>query len=404
MPKPTADESQDQFIDRCIPTLAEEGREQDQAVAICHSLWTEKKSQFMTWKSKSGEHLWLALWSNKYRDRDHPPEILTNAAHLDFVKAVNTGTWPYPELCIWHIPGSAWGDATYIDYDEVNGIAIAGGTVRPGLETVAKALNSAAVRTLVSHGMPRKEIQRDPDDPSIITRFRSAEISPLPDYAAANELTGFLILETGGNMEVQKSLKERLTAFFKGDETKADEIAELLHLTGTEAKEADLECKETEPKVEAKVEEEVKAESVTETPTEEPAPELPEPASRKEVEDVVVRLTELMGDTNTTIKSLAESMQEIANRITALEESDEKKITELAASTPRASLIEIVNSSIIGKEQVKVDGRSTLARDIPKETKVEDYIVRTGHPLMSAAITDIVEHGTGVFSQGGSNG
>jgi len=401
MPKPTADESQDQFIDRCIPTLVEEGRERDQSVAICHSLWTEKKSQFLTWKSKSGEYLWLALWSNKYRDRDNPPEILSNAAHLDFVKAVNTGEWPYPELHIWHIPGSAWGDATYIDYDEVNGIAIAGGTVRPGLETVAKALNSAAVRTLVSHGMPRKEIQRDPDDPSIITRYRSAEISPLPDYAAANELTGFVISETGGNMEVQKSFKERLTTFFKGDEAKADEIAELLDLTGTEAKEAGLECKEAEPKAEEKVEEEVKAESDIETPTEEPAPDTPEPASRKEVEDVVVRLTELMGDTNTTIKSLADSMQTLITRVSALEESDEKKITELAASTPRASLTEIVNSSIIGKDQTNIDGRSALARDKPKETKVNDDIVRTGHPMLSAAITDIVERGTSVFDQGG---
>jgi len=402
MPKPTADESQEQFIDRCTPVLIEEGRERDQSVAICHSLWTEKKSQFMTWKSKSGEHLWLALWSNKYRDRDHPPEILSNAAHLDFVKAVNSGTWPYPELYIWHIPGSAWGDATYIDYDEVNGIAIAGGTVRPGMETVAKALNSAAVSTLVSHGMPRKEIQRDPDDPSIITRFRSAEISPLPDYAAANELTGFLILETGGNMEVQKSFKERLTTFFKGDESKADEIAELLHLTGTEAKEAGLECKSQDVVAEAKVEDEVKAESETKVEGQVAIEEqVPEPASRKEVEDVVIRLTELMGDTNTAIKSLAESMQEFANRISALEESDEKKITELATSTPRASLTEIVNSSIIGKEQTSIDGRSALARDIPKETKVNDDIVRTGHPMLSAAITDIVERGISVFNQGG---
>ena len=354
-------------------------------------------SQFTTWKSKSGTYLWFAMWSNKYRDRDYPPEILSNAAHLDFVKAVNSGTWPYPELWIYHIPGSAWGDATYVDYDEVNGIAIAGGTVRPGMETVAKALNSATVGILVSHGMDRNETRRDDSDPTVLTRFRSKEFSPLPDFAAANELTGFVI---GGNMKILDSAKARLTAVF--GEKKADEIADILDVTGTEAKEADLESKEVD---EVEVEVEVK-EEIPETETEEPAPDpdLPEPASRKEVEDVVIRLTELMGDTNTAIKSLADSMQEIANRITALEELDEKKITELVTSTPRASLIEIVNSSAIGKEQTKIDGRSTLARDIPKETKVSDDIVRTGHPMLSAAITDIVEHGTGVFSQGDNNG
>ena len=359
-----------------------------------------QKSQFLTWKSTSGPYLWFAMWSNKYRDRDYPPEILAEAAHIDYVKAVNDGTWPYPELWIYHVPGSAWGDATYVDYDKANGIAIAGGTVRPGLEAVAEALNSTPASILVSHGMSRKETRRDDSDPTVLTRYRTKEISPLPDFAAANELTGFVI---GGNMKILDSAKARLIAVF--GETKADEIADLLDVTGTEAKDLELEHKETDVEsVEKEVEDAtpVEVEPVKETEAE-PIPD-PDLVDRKEMEAVVTRMTELMGDTNTAIKSLAVSMQEFADRITALEALDEKKITELVTSTPRASLIEIVNSSAIGKEQVKVDGRSTLARDIPKETKVEDYIVRTGHPMLSAAITDIVEHGTDVFNQGDDNG
>lgn len=368
-------------------------------------------NQFTTWKSKDG-YLWFAMWSNKYRDRDYPPEILSQAAHLDFVKAVNDGLWAYPELWIYHIPGSAFGDATYVDYDEVNGIAIAGGTIRPGMEAVAEALNSSPVKMLVSHGMDRKETRRDDVDPTVLTRFRSREFSPLPDYAAANELTGFVI---GGNMEIQKTVKERIAAIFGA---KAEEIAELLDVTGTEAKELDLESKEADEEVDTDTEDKAKVEPKEEAKTPDPVdPPVEtddkgeEQVARKEIEEAITRLSELVGSTNATmdtaVKSISESIQALVDRVSALEDSDEKKIADLAATTPRASyssLVDIVNSSCIGNKDTKIDGRSALARDVPKETKEADPIVHTGHPLLTAALTDIVERGTAVFGQGGNDG
>ena len=41
MPKPRKNENQDAFIARCIPLLVGEGREQQQAIAICYSMWSE---------------------------------------------------------------------------------------------------------------------------------------------------------------------------------------------------------------------------------------------------------------------------------------------------------------------------------------------------------------------------
>jgi hypothetical protein len=42
MPKPKPDsESRSEWMNRCIPVLVNEGREQDQAVAICSSMWEE---------------------------------------------------------------------------------------------------------------------------------------------------------------------------------------------------------------------------------------------------------------------------------------------------------------------------------------------------------------------------
>ena len=42
-PKPKEDESKDDFMGRCVPMLIDEGKEKDQAVAVCSSLW-EKRS------------------------------------------------------------------------------------------------------------------------------------------------------------------------------------------------------------------------------------------------------------------------------------------------------------------------------------------------------------------------
>ena len=42
MPTPSKGESKEDFIGRCIPILKDEGKEQDQAVAICYSMWERR--------------------------------------------------------------------------------------------------------------------------------------------------------------------------------------------------------------------------------------------------------------------------------------------------------------------------------------------------------------------------
>ena len=39
--KPSAGETEDEFLGRCIPTLINEGKDQDQAAAVCYSYWRE---------------------------------------------------------------------------------------------------------------------------------------------------------------------------------------------------------------------------------------------------------------------------------------------------------------------------------------------------------------------------
>lgn len=45
MPKPTSDESRSDYMKRCVPMLIDEGKDKDQAVAICSSMWEQAKKE-----------------------------------------------------------------------------------------------------------------------------------------------------------------------------------------------------------------------------------------------------------------------------------------------------------------------------------------------------------------------
>ena len=44
MPNPDDYESKDKFMEACVPMAMGEGRENDQAVAMCNAMWDERKS------------------------------------------------------------------------------------------------------------------------------------------------------------------------------------------------------------------------------------------------------------------------------------------------------------------------------------------------------------------------
>lgn len=46
MPKPKSNETHDEFIERCIPIVIDEGTAEDneQAVAYCESIWEEEST------------------------------------------------------------------------------------------------------------------------------------------------------------------------------------------------------------------------------------------------------------------------------------------------------------------------------------------------------------------------
>jgi hypothetical protein len=320
----------------------------------------------MVWK-EADEYRWLAVYSNKWRDEDSPPEILAEAAHKEFVDAVDKGDWPYPEAWLWHVPGTRFGVADFVAYDD-NGFALASGLVDGDKVHIAESL-SKDDDLATSHGMPVKEIERDTEDSTIITRYRSIEISPLPREAAANKYgTGYEILR-----EVKMAIPENKRPWFE-DKLGAKGLDDLEARLADKAKE--LEGLEIESKEESLEEESLEAEG-----TQEEVEEVETEAEPKEIEAPVeeppnyVTADEMVQVFETYMKPLVEQVASLTGQVEeqekelkALRKSDDEKLKETLADTPAASLFDRIDS-VIGSKETLVDGRVKLAKAGPKETE-----------------------------------
>lgn len=386
----------------CVPRMVDEGKKQEQAVAACLNMWRNKEvdetvtfvqklkefftmpkqekiespdSTFIVWKEVSGRYRWLSIYSNKWRDEDNPPEILAEAAHKEFVEAVDKGDWPLPEAWLWHVPGTKFGVADFVAYDD-KGFALASGYVDEGKEGVAEFLMSQD-DVFTSHGMPVKEIERDTEDSTIITRYRTSEISPLPREAAANKYgTEYRILKEV-TMAVPENKKPWLEGALGQDGLK--ELEERLEAKAKELEQEGIEYKEEapveevqeaaeEPAAEA-VEDEEEAEP-KEVAEEEPAEEPPQYVTADEVADAIGRYLKPMLDemsaSRQAIEEQGKELAELGKEVKSLQAEDEQKIKAALADTPAASLFDRIGS-VIGSDETLIDGRSKLAKSGPEQ-------------------------------------
>jgi hypothetical protein len=311
----------------------------------------QQDNAFVVWKEANGTFRWLAVYSNKFRDDDLVPEILSEDAHKEFVSAVDAGEWEMPSLRLWHVKGTDCGRTDYVAYDS-SGFSLASGTFAADKQNVAEAL-ARMDDLLVSHGMPAKEIQRDKEDPTIITRYRTVEVSPLPSWAAANRNTHFSILKEVDNMALPDEKRRFLIEAGLGEEAVAElerqleDKAKTLESEGVEFKEAETE------QAEAKPEPEVQAESV-------PAPDY---ATRDEVAEAVgLHLKPLIEQ----VQALSSQIEAMGKELKELKKSEDERLKEIVEITPAASLYDRI-SSAIGASEAQVDGRSALAKAKPAE-------------------------------------
>lgn len=335
----------------------------------------KKENQMFIWKEKD-YYRWFALYSNCYRDNDNPPEIISKESHKKFVEMVDNKEVPYPELWHWHLKESKYGQADWIAFDEDNGFAMASGYILPGHEQEAELMASKDL--CVSHGMPASSIVRDNTDKSVIIRHITAEISDLPTWAAANQLTQFSVFtkEIDETMTIPDNKKEYLTSVGLSD----DKIAQIEN-TAVRGKELADEQKRDSKEKTAEV-----------TPVVEP------PVT--EVKEVVTpnyvtkeEVAQAVGD---VIAGLVKSIKELSDQMTALNskvvESD-KKNKESVNLTSEASLAAMIlgrTERSIGSKETLVRANSPLLKEGPVEMMTSDSGDGSGSSIVNDIIRDII--------------
>lgn len=304
-----------------------------------------KEKTFDVWLDKeTNQYRWFAIYSNNYRDNDNPPEIISEASHRSFVKGVETGVYPYPELWGWHVPGSRIGVADIVHFSD-EGFAWASGTIDEGKEHIAKGLSEYDGDQLVSHGMPKPFVKRDPGDKSIIIQHITREISPLPSMAAANKLTGFELLSKEESMTVipEHKLEYLKTVGYTDEELESIQAG--VKEKATKAEEEKLEFKEED------------------TPTQE--------APKKEEGELTLESFAALLEAG--LKPIAERINAQETRLKELERSDEEKIVDKAANTPKASVNALMEQRVdaLFSKETQVDGRTSIAKSGPKQAPAE---------------------------------
>jgi hypothetical protein len=313
----------------------------------------EDQTELSIWK-EGNQYWWLARYSNKFRDNDSPPEIISSDSHKRFVELVKEGKAPKPELWAWHNKGWKVGNAHSVAYDDT-GFAVAIGTFDKGKENVAKALINTKEPIKLSHGMPISSIKRDKVDPTIIVEHETREISFLPAWAAANKLTGFAVLNLESKEESmaipEETKKEWISNMGIDPET-------LNTLEETDAADADKALSEG---IESKEKEEEA----------QPAASEPETEAKPEEKSINEELLTAVKDAITSVLApLNERITELEKNLQTVKEASDKR-DEALKGTPTASLSALLGdfaSSAIGAEENKVDGREKLAKSKPQET------------------------------------
>lgn len=329
---------------------------------------------------------WFARYSNHFRDDDNPPEIISSQSHKTFVDMVDKGLAPYPELWLWHVPEWKFGQADWVAYDD-SGFALAAGTIDKGKEYVAEWL-AKQKDVLVSHGMPPTTIVRDEQDPSIIVQHETREISPLPGFAAANRITGWVLTSPANKettMSIPKDKRDQLVKGWGIDESWLDQLEESNRAAAKEASEAGVQSKEKSDQDETKdapvAEEATQAVESEET---EASADMSAYPTRSEVVEAVTAVLTPMRDQIVALTEQMDAMTKELASVKQVETDREQEIVKAAQKIPQASMAALLSKSIIGQEDAQVDGRTSLAKSKPTVTK--SYEPHIGIPFLDQMV------------------
>lgn len=344
----------------------------------------KSKEGMMIWK-EADLYRWFAVYSNSYRDVDNPPEIISEKSHMNFVKEVDEGRLPYPELWHWHVKGTKYGQADFVAYDQDTGFAMAAGYILPGHEAEAEAL-AAKDNIKVSHGMPPETVVRDEVDDSVIVGHATVEISDLPDFAAANQLTGFMIIPQEDTMALPKEKKEYLQSL--GIDVDAVE----LNLSKAAAKAAELGIERKE-----KTEETPAETTSTEPQGATPAVETPVAETHdEEVKSLPTAATLSAADVASivteAITPFAIQIAELGAVVKELKEKADAPVQGQSMVTSAQLISQMIskNLSAVGNPATAVAKNAALAKEGPAQTDPSAVTSATPDGMLGRVISNII--------------
>lgn len=336
----------------------------------------EAKGVFSSFKDANGIWRWMVINTNKFEDREG--EIFSEKSHKEYIAYVEkTGDWP--ELWLWHTPGTKIGVASMVDY--VDGFVVHAGTYDEGFDDVAERLQKMQSKTGVSHGY--EYLEGDEKD-GVYDHYRTFELTLCPAARAANIWgTGFNTFQK----EVSMGFSEEKRDFFVGilGEDQVASLEEKLPALAKELEGKGINFKDL-------------AESLLETKAEEEA------ATEEEGTPVVEEAeVEVVVETE-------EETPTVEERLTALEDGQGKVLTaigELTSSVKAANetVGERIDEALSGEKPPKTNGKrpsESKETEVPEE-EVEETVIGFSEatPEESPARTlveDLLKRGPAVAS------
>lgn len=251
---------------------------------------------FVITKQADGRLRWITRYSNAWEDRDG--EILTEASQKDYLEWSESNK-AYPELWVWHTPGTRFGQADWLAFD--NGFAFASGLIddTDQARSVVKALAAKQANDVgVSHGFLSVQTGK------YITKHRTFEISVLPRERAAVWTTDFNVIGKETLMAFDPTKRQWLVDTF-GEET-VKQLETNTEQTAAQLKQLGLEYKESSP------------------------PDETAKAAEKATSDANAEALRVMGGTLATlveqVGSIATLVGSQQKEITALKQTDDEKV------------------------------------------------------------------------------
>lgn len=365
------------------------------------SFFTKNQKQndnFMLWKEADGSYRWLAIYSNNFRDRDVPSNIISAKSHKRFVELVEKGEIPYPDLQHWHTKGTEWGKADWLAYDDETGFALASGYVLEGHEQEAEALAELSTKENigVSHGMPMESIKLEDNENGVIIEHITVEISDLPNWAAANQLTSFAILnhKEDNSMTIPEVKKQYLRNVGVSD-TLLQDLDKSLKDVSDSAKSAGIEYKEaSDQPVAEDVEpeaDEVVAEEVTETVSETAEVEVKETLAESTEEVLAKAVIDVMKPFVDELNALKQAISDLQKPAEVVEQKAEKQIDMTPAASLSARILKSLSPVL---SQDTISGAEELARTAPVETREEPIgqpVMVRGNPVLGKVLSNMLD-------------